>query len=89
MLIAAMAVIFVFTAYATRGGLNPTEITSPRILDQGMCVSLQAGKAFEVPCDQRHYGVVKSVIEPAQRCPLGTEGHYSNDGTNLLCVDPT
>jgi allantoicase len=89
MLIAAMAVIFVFTAYATRVRLTPTEITSPRILDTGMCIALQASRAVEVPCSQRHYGVVKSVIVPGERCPLGTEGHYSNDGSHLLCVDPT
>jgi molecular chaperone DnaJ len=90
MLVAVMAAIFVFTAYATnvRSGESPP-LTSPRVLDANMCVSLQGGRIVEMPCNGPHYGVVKSVIARDARCPAGTEGHYSNDGEHYVCISTT
>jgi hypothetical protein len=87
MLVAAMAAIFVFTAYAATVGTDTVPPpTSPRLLGTEMCVALRAGKAVESPCDQPHYGVVKSVIDRDGRCPASTEGHFSNDGEHIVCV---
>jgi DnaJ domain len=87
MLIAAMATIFVFTAYATTVHNDPAPpITSPRLLGSDMCVVLIAAKVQETPCTKPHYGKVRSVIDRAGRCPVSTEGHYSNDGEHLVCI---
>jgi hypothetical protein len=87
MLVAAMAAIFVFTAYATTVHNDPAPpITSPRLLGSDMCVSLVAAKVQETPCTKPHYGKVRSVIDRAGRCPVSTEGHYSNDGEHLVCI---
>jgi molecular chaperone DnaJ len=87
MLVATMAAIFVFTAYATNvhsGDVPP--FSSPRVLDADMCVNVQGGSIVETPCNRPHYGVVKSVIARDARCPAGTEGHYSNDGEHYVCI---
>jgi hypothetical protein len=87
MLLAAIGAIFVFTAYAVSFDDDvPSPITSPPFLAGGMCVSLQGGRTLEVPCGQPHYGRVVSVITRDQRCPVGTEGYFSNDGASYVCV---
>lgn len=87
MLIALFAAIFVFTAYAANfnDDLAPP-LTSPPFLSSGMCVSLQGGRTVEVSCEQTHYGRVVAVINRTERCPVSTEGYFSNDGASYVCV---
>jgi DnaJ domain len=87
MVIAAMAVIFVFTAYAVSGGRGTveTEITKPLVVDT--CVSIRPGAAaVQVPCTRPHFGVVKAVMERGAKCLPGTEGYFDRNSDAMVCV---
>ncbi len=86
MLIAAMGVIFVFTAYAVGGGRATveTEITKPLVVDA--CVSIRGAAAVEVPCGRPHFGVVKAVMDRGAKCPPGTEGYFDRNSDAMVCV---
>jgi hypothetical protein len=87
MVIAAMGVIFVFTAYAVGGGRGTveTEITRPLVV--GACVSIRPGAAaVEVPCGRPHFGVVKAVVLRGGACIPGTEGYFDRNSDAMVCV---
>ncbi len=87
MIIAAMGVIFVFTAYAVGGGRGTveTEITKPLVVD--VCVSIRPGAAaVEVPCGRPHFGVVKAVVARGGSCIPGTEGYFDRNSDAMVCV---
>ena len=87
MVIAAMGVIFVFTAYAVGGGRGTvdTEITKPLLVDA--CVSIRSGAAaVEVPCGRPHFGVVKAVVLRGGSCIPGTEGYFDRNSDAMVCV---
>jgi DnaJ domain len=87
MVMAAMGVIFVFTAYAVSGGRGTveTEITKPLVVDA--CVSIRPGAAaVEVPCARPHFGVVKAVMDRGAKCLLGTEGYFDRNSDAMVCV---
>jgi hypothetical protein len=83
--LAALAVIFVFTAYALGPGQDDGDVDG--VLRAGSCVRLDLQSlAFEVPCDGPHYGVVERLAPFDARCPAGTEGHPDQGGQGLVCV---
>jgi hypothetical protein len=83
----ALAVIFVFTAYAITPGDRGSEVDG--VLRSGSCVRLDLQSlAFEVTCDGPHYGVVERLAPFDARCPAGTEGHPDRGGQGLVCVTP-
>jgi DnaJ domain len=87
MVISAMGLIFVFTAYAVGGGRGTveTEITKPLVVDA--CVSIRPGAAaVEVPCARPHFGVVKAVMDRGAKCLPGTEGYFDRNSDAMVCV---
>lgn len=89
MIMAAMAVIFLFTAYATRSGeLNHEEVPGPSGLGTGNCVVLRAGLVRPASCAAKNYGVVTTLIARDVPCPLHTEGYFEAATSNLVCVTP-
>jgi hypothetical protein len=85
--LAALAVIFVFTAYALGPGQDDGDVDG--VLRAGSCVRLDLQSlAFEVPCDGPHYGVVERLAPFDAWCPADTEGHPDQGGQGLVCVTP-
>jgi hypothetical protein len=85
--------IFLFTAYARRGGSpdspGSTVPVSPvdGVVEVGSCVVLDSGaRTFEVSCAGPHTGIVSAVVPSGAPCPLQTEGFFSADGTRLVCI---
>jgi hypothetical protein len=76
-LLVVLGAMFVFTAYASRGG------------DAGLvgsCVALQRSPGSTVVCGTPGAGRVSSVVEPGRACPPGaTRVHWDEDGTGV-CV---
>lgn len=89
MMLAILAIIFVFTAYAVRsGGPIDEPLTNPGPLTGGACVVIRTGQALGVPCTQSNYGVVATVVARQGRCPARSEGYFEPGSENLVCVTP-
>ena len=86
MLMAAMAAIFVFTAYAVSAGSGSVATESTRPLAIGRCVSIRGGVAVEAPCNRPHFGVVQAVMPRGAKCILGTEGYFDRNTDDMVCV---
>jgi DnaJ domain len=88
MLLAAMAVIFVFSAYAL-GGSNESGDIAHDPVRPGDCVSIRPGPiALQVSCNRPHYGRVVVRVPNGDRCPLGSEGYYPEGSLDHVCVRP-
>jgi hypothetical protein len=44
--------------------------------------------ANEVPCDQQHYGVARTLVGFDMTCPTDTEPYRDRQGMGIACVDP-
>lgn len=87
MLTAAMAFIFVFTAYAVSGGRGRIEPQSVEPLVEGTCVVIRPGaSAVAASCHRPHYGMVKAVTARGERCLPGTEGYFDRNSDAQVCV---
>jgi DnaJ domain len=87
MVLAAMGVIFVFTAYALGGGRSTVEVESLTPLAVGQCVSIRPGAAaVEVKCSRPHFGTVRAVVKRGAPCLPGTEGYFDRNSDAMVCV---
>jgi DnaJ domain len=87
MVLAAMGVIFVFTAYAVGAGRTTVEVEPRSPLAVGHCVSIRPGAAaVEVPCSRPHFGTVRAVVERGATCLPGTEGYFDRNSDAMVCV---
>ncbi len=85
--LAALAVIFVFTAYAARGPDRRGELDG--LVRPGDCVRLLAGHpAAEARCDEAHDAIVATVAATEQPCPDDTEAALGPVGSPRLCLRP-
>jgi hypothetical protein len=76
MLVAAMVVIFVFSAYALGGARQSGDVAHDPV-QPGDCVSIRPGPiALQVSCGHPHYGRVVIRVSNGDRCPVGSEGYY-------------
>jgi len=86
LVLAALAVIFVFTAYAARGD---GEGERDGLVRPGDCVRLRTGHpAEEAPCDEPHDAVVTVVGGSDRPCPQGTQAAAGPVGSPRLCLRP-
>ena len=79
--LAVLAVIFVFTAFARTGD----GATSRDLIDR--CIVTEAGRAVDVPCNEPNDGRVTLVVDRQSRCPSGTTAR-SVAGGNWYCLRP-
>jgi hypothetical protein len=94
LILGALAVIFVFTAFAARrSGDDEPRPTAPTgevvdgIITVDSCIRLDdVARAYEVTCGGPHLGVVRAVVDLAAPCPLHTEGFYDRAGVDLICI---
>jgi molecular chaperone DnaJ len=57
------------------------------LLEPGSCVVMEDNRdASEVNCDTPHDGVVVSMIDSDQRCPVDLEPHRDRQGLGVACV---
>ena len=86
--LAALVVIFVFTAYATGGGGGSGTDHLDGLVRPGDCVRLRTGHpAAETACSADHDAVVADVLT-AGDCPAGTEAARGPVGSPRLCLRP-
>ena len=89
MLIGAMAVIFVFTAYALSSSSGSTALTGNEPVAVGSCVVIRPkASAVAASCQRPHYGVVRAVVTRGERCPPGTEGYFDRNAPEQVCGHP-
>jgi hypothetical protein len=88
MLVAAMVVIFVFSAYALGGARQSGDVAHDPV-QPGDCVSIRPGPiALQVSCGHPHYGRVVIRVSNGDRCPVGSEGYYRQGSLDHVCVRP-
>jgi molecular chaperone DnaJ len=59
------------------------------LISGGSCVVIDANQlANEVPCDQQHYGVARTLVGFDMTCPTDTEPYRDRQGMGIACVDP-
>lgn len=59
------------------------------LITAGSCVVIDANQlANEVPCDQQHYGVARTLIGFDMTCPTDTQPFRDRQGMGIACVDP-
>ncbi len=57
------------------------------VLEAGSCVVIEDnGDASEVNCETDHDGVVESMIDVDERCPVEFEPHRDRQGLGVVCV---
>ena len=89
LVLAALALIFVFTAYAVRGGGDDGEPRPDGLLQRGDCVRLRTGHpAEEVTCSGPHDAVVTEIVTVGATCPRGSEAALGPVGSEHLCLGP-
>lgn len=89
MLIGAMGVIFVFSAYALSASSGSTLPNGNEPVTVGSCVVVRPkATAVVVSCQRPHYGMVRAVVTRGERCPLGTEGYFDRNAPEQVCVHP-
>jgi molecular chaperone DnaJ len=87
LVVGALAVIFVFTAYAVRpkgggGGGQPDGV-----LEVGSCVTVAAvGAVVETGCDTPHEGRVVAIPSNGLYCADGAEAYADGDTRRVVCV---
>jgi DnaJ domain len=86
--LAVLAVIFVFTAYAAQGG-GEVDPRPDGIVQRGDCVLLRTGHpAQETSCEGAHDAVVADVVAPGLQCQAGTEPARGPVGAERICLRP-
>jgi len=86
--LAVLAVIFVFTAYAAQGG-DDSEPRPDGIVQRGDCVVLRTGHPVqETTCSADHDAVVADIVAPGVECREGTEAARGPVGAERLCLRP-
>jgi hypothetical protein len=79
-----LALIFVFTAYASSGS-GGREVDG--LLRTGSCVQvIDGGVAVEVACSERNDGRVVLLPPVRASCPRGTEEYTDRFGSSTVCV---
>ncbi len=88
--LAALALIFVFTAYAARGGGDGGDEQRPDgLLQRGNCVRLRTGHpAEEATCSEPHDAVVIDIVTVGATCPRESEPALGPVGSEHLCLGP-
>lgn len=87
--LAALALIFVFTAYASRGGGGDGEPRPDGLLQRGDCVQLRTGHpAREATCSGPHDAVVTDIVTVGATCPRDSEAALGPVGSEHLCLAP-
>lgn len=88
LVLAVLAVIFVFTAYATSRSGSSDELDG--LVRIGDCVRLRTGHpAAEAPCDDSADAVVDNVLTGAETCPAGSQLALGPVGAERLCLRPS
>ncbi len=88
LVVGALAVIFVFTAYAVRpkgggGGGGPPD----GVLEVGSCVTVAAvGAVVETGCNSPHEGRVVAIPANGLYCADGAEAYADGDTRRVVCV---
>jgi len=90
LVLAALALIFVFTAYAARGGGDGGDDERPDgLLQRGDCVRLRTGHpAEEAVCSGPHDAVVVDIVTVGATCPRESEAALGPVGSEHLCLGP-
>jgi molecular chaperone DnaJ len=84
----ALALIFVFTAYAVRPKSSPTKVDGT--IEVGSCVAVAAlGTVREASCTAPNEGKVVAVPPPGSYCPDGTEAFVDGSNNRVVCVRRT
>jgi hypothetical protein len=84
-LLAVLAAIFVFTAFAANGPDEPAADRTDAVV--GDCVRVQGGHVAEiVACGVSNDGEVVHVIGRDQPCPNGEQRVDASDGSHALCL---
>ena len=87
--LALLALIFVFTAYAARGGGDDDDPRPDGLLQRGDCVALRTGHpAAEVTCAGPHDAVVVEIVTVGATCPRESEPARGPVGSEHLCLGP-
>jgi len=79
--LAVLAIIFVFTAFARTGD----GASSDDLIDR--CIATRDGRPVEVPCDEPNDGRVTLVVDRQSRCPSGTKARAVAGG-EWYCLRP-
>jgi hypothetical protein len=84
LVLGALAIIFVFTAYAVRPKASGGKVDG--VIEVGSCVTVASvGAVAETGCDQSHVGRVVAIPQPGSYCPDGAEA-YVDGGNRVICV---
>jgi DnaJ domain len=90
LLLAVLAAIFVFTAFAARGPDDDGDrepLTGGAGADVGDCVLVAGGHVVEVvACSAPNQGQVQHVVDRTDACPPGERRIDGRDGSSALCV---
>ena len=89
LLLAVLAAIFVFTAFAARGPDDDDRepLTGRAGADVGDCVLVAGGHVVEVVgCSAPNQGEVQHVVDRTEACPPGERRIDGRDGSSALCV---
>jgi hypothetical protein len=87
-IVAVLAVMFVFTAYAGSGGDDGGDRAGINNL-VGECVAVQAGLGVvAVPCEGPNDGRVALRVERPSQCPSGTTAYVEPEEAVTLCLRP-
>ncbi len=85
LILVALAVIFVFTAYAANNhGGKGTGIDG--VLQPGSCVQVTSGFVKEIGCDSTHDGVVVELPPVGASCPPTLTRLEDPAGSSTVCV---
>jgi molecular chaperone DnaJ len=74
-----LGAIFVFTAYADRGG-DESDLV-------GECISIENAVASQVPCSEPNDGRVMAVVDAQDQCIDATTARVDGGG-HWFCLDP-
>jgi hypothetical protein len=94
LLFGVLAVIFIFTAYATTGGDDSPSVVRSTVAGEGApggtpelgdCVNVVGGTAVKAPCDQPNNGQVVVIPEGGEPCPSETARVELSD-RRVLCI---
>lgn len=82
-----LLLIFVVTAFASRGSAKSSSTSSGRGLQVGSCVVVETGEpVVDVPCSEPHDGVAAAIVPLELSCPSHTEYYVAPGGGARVCV---
>ena len=83
----ALGVIFVFTAYAVRPTSGGSGGTPDGVIEVGSCVTVAAvGAVVETSCNVPHEGRVVAIPARGLYCNDGAEAYADGDSRRVVCV---